>query len=161
MEDDMANIRARWIAVCCFLSLAFVPSAGSSQENDQLLATASKPATIIAKPVASPGNVAAAPSRSPRVVVSVTHYRPTEDGSPLDVVVTARAGNGAEQEIGRFGITPDREFAVADPSAAQRFGFALPRSLMDATSVVFNVRLVPARGDGKGASLRIGGVEIR
>jgi hypothetical protein len=158
----MANARWCGAAVGCLVALAFWAVTANAGEGDQLLATVDKPATITTRRAAAVGD-AASPASS-RVIVSVTHYRPTDDGLPVEVVVNGRPGDGAEREIGRFGITPDREFASADPSTTQRFGFALPRELATAIAagrpVTFSVHLVPVRGEGKGASLRIGTVEF-
>jgi hypothetical protein len=157
LEDGMTDIRARWMAACCLLSLALWPVAACT-EGDHLLATVNKPATITATQRAPLGD---AESVSPRrVIISVTNYHPTDDGSPVEVVVKGHVDNDAGQEVGRFGITPDREF-VADPAGAQRFGFTLPQNLATARSIAFSVHLVPVRGDGKGASLRVGDLEVR
>ena len=158
----MPKARPRRAGVACLLAFALWSAAAWAQEGDQLLATVDNPARITATRTASAGN--AAPARPMRVIVSVTHYRPTEDGSPLEVVVNGRSGDGVEQEIGRFGITPDREFASADPSTTQRFRFALPRELAAVAAagkpVTFSVQLVPVHGKGKGAFLRLGALEF-
>jgi len=159
----MPKARRRRAGIACLLAFALWSAAAYAQEGDQLLATVDTPARITATRTASAGD-AAAPARPMRVIVSVTHYRPTEDGSPLEVVVNGRAGDGAEQEIGRFGITPDREFASAEPSTTQRFRFALPRDLAAVAAagkpVTFSVQLVPVHGKGKGAFLRLGALEL-
>jgi hypothetical protein len=158
----MPKARRRGAGIACLLAFALWYAAAYAQEGDQLLATVDNPARITATRSVSTGDAAAA--RPMRVIVSVTHYRPTEDGSPLEVVVNGRAGDGAEQEIGRFGITPDREFASADPSTTQRFRFALPRDLAAVAAagkpITFSVQLVPVQGKGKGAFLRLGALEL-
>jgi hypothetical protein len=158
----MPKARPHRVGVACLLAFALWSAAASAQEGDQLLATVDKPARITATRTAPA--VDAAPARPMRVIVSVTHYRPTEDGSPLEVVVNGRSGDGAEQEIGRFGITPDREFASADPSTTQRFRFALPRELAAMAAagkpLTFSVQLVPVHGKGQGAFLRLGALEF-
>jgi hypothetical protein len=158
----MANARLRGAAVGGLLALALWTVTALAGEGDQLLATVDKPARITTTRAASVSDAASPPST--RVIVSVTHYRPTDDGLPVEVVVNGGPGDGAEREIGRFGITPDREFASTDPTAAQRFGFALPRELATAIAagkpVTFSVHLLPVRGEGKGASLRVGTVEF-
>jgi hypothetical protein len=158
----LANARLRGAAAGCLVALALWAVTADAGEGDQLLATVDKPATITATRAASLSEAASPPST--RVIVSVTHYRPTDDGLPVEVVVNGRPGDGAEREIGRFGITPDREFASADPSTTQRFGFALPGELATAVAagkpVTFSVHLIPVRGEGKGASLRVGTVEF-
>jgi hypothetical protein len=158
----MADARLRGTAVGCLVALALWTVAADAGEGDQLLATVNNPARITITRAASV-NAAVSPL-STRVIVSVTHYRPTDDGLSIEVVVNGRPDDGAEREIGRFGITPDREFASADPSATQRFGFALPAELATAIAagkpVTFSAHLIPVRGAGKGASLRIGTVEF-
>lgn len=155
----MANAGPRRAAVGCVLAVALWVAAVPAEEGDQLLATVDQPARITATEAGAPGNAA-----SRRVVVSVTSYRPTDDGSPIEVVVKARAANGEERDIGRFGITPDREFTSTAPATTPRFSFALPRELASVLAagkpVAFSVHLVPVRGDGKGASLRVGTVEF-
>jgi hypothetical protein len=158
----MANARLRGAALGCLAAFALWTATADAGEGDQLLATVDQPATITATRAASLSDAASRPST--RVIVSVTHYRPTDDGLPVEVVVNGRPGDGAEREIGRFGITPDREFASAGPSETQRFGFALPPELAAAVAagkpVSFSVHLVPVHGEGKGASLRVGTVEF-
>jgi hypothetical protein len=157
----MANAGPRRAAVGCFLVLALWIAAASAEEGDQLRATVDQPARITATE-AAPGSNGAATSR--RVVVSVTHYRPTDDGSPIEVVVKARTAGGGEQDIGSFGITPDREFTSTAPSTTQRFSFALPSEfaavLAAGKPVIFSVHLVPVRGEGRGAALRVGTIEL-
>jgi hypothetical protein len=158
----MANAGLRRAVVGCLLVLALWTAAARAEEGDQLLATVDQPARITATRAASVNDDASAGLG--RVIVSVTHYRPTDDGLPIEAVVRARPGDGVEREIGRFGVTPDREFSSADPSTTQRFGFALPRELASILAagkpVTFSVHLVPVQGLGKGASLRVGTVEF-
>jgi hypothetical protein len=157
----MANADPRRAAVGCFLVLALWMAAASAEEGDQLRATVDQPATITATEAAPGGNAVAA---SRRVIVSVTQYHPTDDGSPIEVVVKARTAGGVEQDIGRFGITPDHEFTSTAPSTTQRFSFALPREFASVLAagkpVIFSVHLVPVRGEGKGAALRVGTIEF-
>jgi hypothetical protein len=159
-ENVMANAGPRRAAVGCFLVLALWIEPASAEEGDQLRATVDQPARITATGAAFGGNAAAT---SRRVVLSVTHYHPTDDGSPVEVVVKAVIG-GVEQDIGRFGVTPDREFTSTAPSTTQRFSFSLPRELAAVLAagkpVIFSVHLVPIRGEGKGAAVQVGVVEI-
>lgn len=157
----MANTRSRWIAICCVLAIMLWPNRARPVESDQLMATVNKPATVTAVRALSSDDGTTKLSQHVRVIISVTNYRPTDDGTPVEVVVKGRTGDGEEREVGRFGITPDREFNAAEPSAALRFNLALPRELMTKEPVKFSVHLVPTKGQGKGASLRVGDVEIR
>lgn len=157
----MANARMRRIAPVCAFVLALWCSTNPAEENDPLFATVDKPAVITATRRAS---AAGAPVGRPEVIVGISRYHPSSDGSPVEIVVDGRVEGGADREIGRFGVTPDREFVADDPSDAQRFRFALPPDLAALVgagkAVTFIVRLVPIRGNGKGASLRVGDVEL-
>jgi hypothetical protein len=135
----------------------FAPGFAAAAEGDQVRATVDQPAVVTAAPMAE-GQVAGQPAR---VVISVTGFRPPQDGGPVQGVVKLQ-GEGArpEREIGRFGLFPQAEFQTADPSAAQRFGFALPKELASGGPMKLNVYLVPMRGEGKGSSLELGGAEI-
>ncbi len=156
----MANTRSRWIVICCVLAIALCPNRARPVESDQLLATVNKPATVTARVPSSEGATEKLPPRA-RVIISVTNYRPTDDGTPVEVVVKGRTGDGEEREVGRFGITPDREFNAAEPSAALRFNLALPQELTTKEPVKFSIHLVANKGQGKGAALRVGSIEIR
>ena len=90
------------------------------------------------------------------MIISVTAFRPPRDGAVQAVVKVQRDGGRTEQEIGRFGMFPNAEFKAADPSKAQRFGLPLPKGLAGGEAVKLNVYLVPFKGDGGGAMLKIG-----
>jgi hypothetical protein len=170
----MASTRQERIVVLCLLALLAWPSHNALAENDALLATISKPAIIVAARAVSPDANAATSFRRPSVIIGVSNYHPADDGTPVEVVVKARIGNGVEREVGRFGVTPDRDFVAAEPSDALRFSLPLPRDLTTSEPVTFSVQLAssyPASPDkpsasagdgrGKGAYLRVGEVEIR
>jgi len=150
------------LAVVLALALAPGMAPAAAEEGDPLLATVDRPARIETTAEALGASTGAT---SRRVVVSVTHYHPTDDGAPVEAVVTASVAGGDERDLGRFGITPDRPFTSTRPATTQRFGFALPPELAAALAagkpVTFSVRLVPVRGEGKGAALRVGAVEFR
>jgi hypothetical protein len=169
----MASTRPGRIVVLLLAFFAW-PSHHTFAENNALLATVNKPAIIVAARTIAAGANEASPSRRARVIVSVSNYHPADDGTPVEVIVSARIGNGAESEVGRFGITPDREFIAAEPSDALRFSLPLPRELTTVEPVTFSVQLASAypvspgrpaskagEGRGKGAYLRVGEVEIR
>jgi hypothetical protein len=142
----------------CILMVALM-SQGSGGAQDPTVATVASPAlvTATAAPVADQGVA----SQSPRVIISVTAFRPPREGAVQAVVKVQKVGDRSEQEIGRFGIFPNTEFKAADPSNAQRFGLPLPKALASGGAVKLNVYLVPFKGDGSGALLEIGGAEIR
>ena len=123
------------------------------------VATVVRPAMITA--AGAPGADQGVASQSPRVIISVTGFRPPHDGAVQAVVKVQRDGGRTEQEIGRFGMFPNAEFKSADPSKAQRFGLPLPKEIAGGGTVKLNVYLVPFKGDGSGALLEIGGAEIR
>ena len=126
-------------------------------ENDASITAVGKPATITAR-TASPDETAAAPSR---LVVSVSDFQPAADGNAVQVVVRAlNERTGAEQEVGRFGVMPYGAAGIAPPQV-QRFGLALPEDLSADHSIRLNVYLEPSNGNGKGARLKVDGVEIR
>jgi hypothetical protein len=138
------------------LLLALLSLGAAAAEPESLLATVDKPAVVTATP--APGTALSA-GASPQVVINVTGFQPATDG-PVQAVVKAQRG-GREREIGRFGIFPHTAFKAAEPSRGQSFGIPLPKDLASGGPVKFNVYLVPANGEGKGASMEIGGAEIR
>ena len=138
------------------LLLALLLPGTAAAEPESLLATVDKPAVVTATP--APG-AASSTGASPQVVINVTGFQPATDG-PVQAVVKAQRG-GKEREIGRFGIFPHTAFKAAEPSRGQSFGIPLPKDLASGGPVKFNVYLVPANGEGKGASMEIGGAEIR
>jgi hypothetical protein len=156
----MANTRTRRTAIGCLLAIVLSPVAAGPARGNSMLVTVGNPATITAARSTSAGEAA---SLRRRVIVSVTEYHPSDNGSPVEVVVNGRAGE-TEREVGRFGITPDRKFVAADPAHAQRFRLALPQELVNdlgtGDRMTFIVHLVPIRGDGKGASLSVGSIEF-
>lgn len=174
----MAKTGPAWIAASCALALALSPVMSRAQ-GDPWLATVGKPATFTVARTSLAADAEAQPSRAPRLVISVTNYRPADDCTPVEIIVKGRVGQGAEREVGRFGITPNFEFNAADPAEAQHFSFPLPRELATAQPVEFKVELLlrtearpdaplcnagkgPAQKDGaKGPAVRVGKVEIR
>jgi hypothetical protein len=74
-------------------------------------------------------------------------------------VVKAQKPDGTEEEIGRFGIFPQTEFHASNPSETRKYGFAVSSGLASGGPVKLKVELVPLRGEGKGASLQVGGAE--
>ena len=147
------------IMTCAALTLALWAVTTASSEGDPVQATVDKPAIVVAKvpPAAADSRLGS----SAHVIISVTHYHPTDDGMPVEVLVTGRIGNGPEREVGRFGITPDFEFKAGDPAAAQRFSLRLPLELMSSEPIELSVHMVPVRGSGRGASVEVSDVEIR
>src|SRR2546421_6590501 len=104
----MVASRAKQISGCCWLALVLWSTSHSRAESDRLQATVSPPAIITATRLHSAAGEKAVPPRRGRVIISVTNYHPANDGSPVEVLVKGRIGDGMESEVGRFGITPDR-----------------------------------------------------
>src|SRR6516164_8447550 len=104
-----------FILVACF--------SHASAEGDPLVATVDQPVVVSAIEAAAPRPA----GESPHVVLSVIGYRPPEDGAVQGIVKVINSESKTVQEIGRFGISPDVEFRVADPSRAPRFYFPLPK----------------------------------
>jgi hypothetical protein len=138
--------------------VALMSQSSVAAQDSPPVATVAGPAVITATaaPVADQGVA----SQSPRVIISVTAFRPPHDGA-VQAVVKVQNGDRTEREIGRFGIFPNAEFKAADPSKAQHFGLPLPKELASGGAVNLNVYLVPFKGNGSGALLEIGGAEIR
>jgi hypothetical protein len=141
----------------CGLMVALACEGAVAAEDSVPIATVASPAVITATP--APAADQGVASQSPRVIISVTGFRPPHEGAVQAVVKIQR--DGTEQEIGRFGIFPNAEFSAADPSKAQRFGLPLPEELASGGPIKLNVYLVPFKGEGSGARLEISGAEIR
>jgi hypothetical protein len=153
--EFMVDRRSWMMGVGCVLAL-LAPVSVVAAESDQLLATLDKPAVVTVRP--GPERSADQPAR---VVIIVTGFQPPQNGAVQAVVKAQREGTATEPEIGRFGIFPNTRFKVADPAKGQRFGFPLPKELAGRGPVKLTVQLVPLRGEGKGASLELGGAELR
>jgi hypothetical protein len=153
----MANSSMRRTVACCISALVFWPALTYAEGAGQAVATVDKPVIVTATP---PPRNAAAESGRMQAVVSVTGYHPASDRLPVEVVVSGHINGGTEQEVGRFGITPDSAFTVSS-SEAQRFGLNLPPSLAAGAPVTFSIRIMPTLGTGEGASVRIGDLEIQ
>ena len=81
---------------------------------------------------------------------------PSKGSSRFRNTPTVRSRRSAE-----FGIFPNTEFSAADPSKVRRYSFPLPRDVLQDGPVKLTVHVVPLRGEGKGARLELGGVEIK
>jgi hypothetical protein len=148
----------RYFRACVTISafLVLTDVGAEAAEGGQLLATVDMPAIVTAAP--APASIGT--DARPRVIISVMGFQPPQDGGAVQVVVKAQR-DGTEQEVGRFGITPNVPFKAADPSKAQRFGLQFPKELTSGGPVKLNVYLRPTRGEGKGARLEVGHAEIR
>ena len=104
-------------------------------------------------------------ARSPSgLVLRVTAYEPPRVGTVAIVARLENARTGETREVGRFGMFPDAPFRAASPNDAQRF--ALKLGIIDLEWVQraethVSVVLEPAGGDGAGARLVTGGLELR
>jgi len=151
--------RRLWMMSLGWVLALLAPIGVVAAENDQLLATVDRPAVVTATAATALEHSAVQPSRA---IITVTGFQPPQDGATVEFVVRAqRRGTETEPEIGRFGIFPHTQFKVPDPARGQRFGFPLPKELANGGPVKLEVQLVPLRGDGKGATLELGGAEIR
>lgn len=121
-------------------------------------ATVDMPATVA---VASAGTTAVGTDKPNQIVISVTGFQPATDGTVQAVVRIVGSKMGAEQEIGRFSLFPNVAFKADGASHAQRFAFPLPKDVTDSTALSLKVQLVPIMGEGKGATLDVGGAEFR
>jgi hypothetical protein len=99
---------------------------------------------------------AVAEGRAPRLVVTVSGYRPASDG-PVDVVVSLLCGEG-EKVLGRFAVMPRMSFSAAEPARAQHFGLSAPNTPECRAARAATVRLEPAAGQGRDASITISGI---
>lgn len=162
----MASTRPAPIAFCLLLAFAMWAGHESFAESSSLLATVTSPAMFVAARAAPAGGGEAAFPRRAHVIIGVTEYHPADDGTSVEVVVGGRVGDGAEREVGRFAVTPDRDFKATEPSEALRFSLLLPAELTTGAPIAFRVQLVPGyptagQAGDKGAYLRVGETEIR
>jgi hypothetical protein len=162
----MASTRPARIVFCLLLAFATWAGHEAFAESSPLLATVTRPAEFVAAPAAPAAGGEAALPRRAHVIIGVTEYHPAGDGTPVEVVVRGRAGDGAEHEVGRFAVTPDRDFKAAEPSEGLRFSLLLPPALTTGAPITFSVQLAPGlptpgQARDKGAYLRIGEAEIR
>lgn len=125
-------------------------------QEDRLLATVEKPAIV---PVVQSVSAEAIKEGPLHVVVTVTGFQPSSTGA-VQAIVEALCGTSTV-EIGRFGVLPQKAFSPAEPSKAQRFSFSLTPDLTCDRPQSVTIHLVPSHGDGRGASLEIGGAELR
>jgi len=151
--------RSRLMGAGCAGMVALMSQSSVAAQDSPQVATVAGPAVVTATaPRVADQGVA---GQSPRVIISVTAFRPPHDGAVQAVVKVQRDGGRTEQEIGRFGMFPNAEFKATGASKAQRFGLPLPKELASGGAVKLNVYLVPFKGEGSGALLEIGGAEIR
>jgi hypothetical protein len=99
---------------------------------------------------------APAEGRAPRLVVTVSGYRPAADG-PVAVVVSLLCGEG-EKVLGRFAVMPRMSFSAAEPGRAQHFGLSAPNTPECLAARAATVRLEAAAGGGSDASITISGI---
>ena len=157
----MVGCRLWIMGVGCALALAAPVGGAAAESEQQLLATLDKPAVVTVEPGPVRG-----PGQSPRVEIIVTGFQPplNEKEAVQAVVKAKQEGSETEPVIGRFSIFPNTQFKAADPSKGRRFGnFPLPKELAGGGPVKLTVQLVPFenRGPGTGATLQLGGAEIR
>ena len=155
MGQMTGDLRRALSCAACALILLIVSDRMARADDRE--ATVSRPATITAKPGPPDGRESAG---GRRLIIAVRGFRPAKESAVQVVVKAATAGSG-EQEIGRFGMFPDQAFNAPDPSQAQRFSLTLPKALQSGGPVTLRVYVVPFKGEGKDASVELGGAEIR
>jgi hypothetical protein len=129
--------------------------------NAEPIVAASLPVTLSTGqtstfPLAPHAADAVAEGRAPRLVVTVSGYRPASDG-PVDVVVSLLCGEG-EKVLGRFAVMPRMSFSAAEPARTQHFGLSAPNTPECRAARAATVRLEPAAGQGLDASITISGI---
>ncbi len=148
-----------------FMSLGLAPAA-----DGDMMATIEKPA-VLTVPV--PASARADQQR--QLILDVTEFQPpvcpADEVCAVQAVVKAatNSSGGPPQEIGRFSITPNAQFRVANPLDAQRFGFVLPANLARGGPLKIYVYLVSSGPETAQANnvnaladarLKLGGAEI-
>lgn len=154
MGQMTGDLRRALSCAACALTMLIVSDRMARADDRE--ATASRPATITAKP-GPPDGFESAGGR--RVIIVVTGFHPAKE-SAVQVVVKATMAGSGEQEIGRFGMFPDQAFTAHDPSQAQRFSLTLPKALESSGPVTLRVYVIPFKGEGKGAAVELGEAEI-
>ena len=109
--------------------------------------------------IAAAGPAGTAGGGTVHVVVTVSGFQPSPAG-PVQAVVYVQC-NGSKVEIGRFGILPQTPFSASEPSKAQRFSLTLSADTLCKRPESVVIRVVPTHGDGRGATLEIGGAELQ
>jgi hypothetical protein len=107
-------------------------------------------------PLAPYAAKADAENNAPRLVVTVSGYRPATDG-PVNVVVSLLCGEG-EKVLGRFAVMPRMSFSAAEPARAQHFGLPAPNTPECRAAHAATGRLDAAAGQGRDASITISAI---
>jgi hypothetical protein len=97
------------------------------------------------------------------LIVNVVGFEPPPKGGVQAVVTVKAATTGESHEIGRFGLFPNSQFKAKDGDEAQQFQFTLnpAAALLLKQQGKVNIELLPYGGDGDGARLEIGKIDIR
>lgn len=97
------------------------------------------------------------------LIVNVVGYEPPPQGGVQAVVTVRAATTGESYEIGRFGLFPNSQFKAKDGDEAQQFQLALnpAAALLLKQQGKVSVELLPYGGNGDGARLEIGKIDIR
>jgi hypothetical protein len=148
-----------WHAVSLLTCTAIAVSitwCGATGQEKRFLAAVDKPVTVSLVRASSAGAVGGG---TLHVVVTVSGFQPSPAG-PVQAVVYVQC-NGSKVEIGRFGILPQTPFSASEPSKAQRFSLTLSPNTPCKRPESVTIRVVPTHGDGRGATLEIGGAELQ
>lgn len=97
------------------------------------------------------------------LIVNVVGYEPPPQGGVQAVVTVRAATTGESYEIGRFGLFPNSQFKAKDGDEAQQFQLTLnpAAALLLKQQGKVSVELLPYGGNGDGARLEIGKIDIR
>jgi hypothetical protein len=97
------------------------------------------------------------------LIVNVVGFEPPPKGGVQAVVTVKAAATGETHEIGRFGLFPNSQFKAKDGDEAQQFQLTLnpAAALLLKQQGKVSVELLPYGGNGDGARLEIGKIDIR
>jgi hypothetical protein len=140
------------------VALTFGAMMAANAADVSVVATPKRSAVVPVKPEATGGE-----AQSGSLIVNVVGFEPPPTGSVQAVVTVKAATTGETHEIGRFGLFPNSQFKAKDVEEAQRFQLTLSpaAALLLKQQGKVSVELVPYGGDGEGARLEIGKIDLR
>ena len=125
------------------------------------VATPKQAAIVPVKPAPADPNARAGQAGS--LVVDIVGFQPPPTGSVQAVVSVRAAATGERHEIGRFGLFPNSAFKAKGADETQKFQLTLDPAaaqLLRKHGKV-SVDLLPNGGNGDGAQLEIGKIDIQ
>jgi hypothetical protein len=146
----------RWVLVPAILLI--VTSRALSQSSPEPAAILETAHSIVV-PISPRGRVdSARKGAQSRLILKIVGYTPPADGAvQLGVTISCR---GAEHELGRVAVFPNRPFTVLDTGRVQMFGLPLPVEPSCLELKVANVNLTPTVGTGIGARVVIDSISV-